>query len=177
MRKSVGGFTIIELLIVIVVIGVLAAITIVAFNGIQNRANDSAVISDLGSIKKKIEAYKFDNGELYPNGSSGGNSSLAPLEFKATKSAYATSPTTESNLWYCRNATQSQYSVIALSKSGKIFYITQTLGPTEYTGGEAWSTTAHNCNTKINSSLGWQYQGYLSTDTTNGPWRGWAGGN
>ncbi|RYF28607.1 MAG: prepilin-type N-terminal cleavage/methylation domain-containing protein, partial [Chloroflexi bacterium] len=36
------GFTIVELLIVIVVIGILAAITIVAFNGIQNRGKAAA---------------------------------------------------------------------------------------------------------------------------------------
>ena len=40
MRKNVG-FTIVELLIVIVVIGILAAITIVAYNGIQDRAKSS----------------------------------------------------------------------------------------------------------------------------------------
>ena len=38
MKKTKSGFTIVELLIVIVVIGILAAITIVAYNGIQSRA-------------------------------------------------------------------------------------------------------------------------------------------
>lgn len=42
-----------ELLIVIVVIGILAAITIVAYNGIQNRAYDSTVQSDLSSMAKR----------------------------------------------------------------------------------------------------------------------------
>ena len=45
------GFTIVELLIVIVVIGVLAAITIVAYNGIQSRARDSARVSDINAIR------------------------------------------------------------------------------------------------------------------------------
>ncbi|RYF29318.1 MAG: prepilin-type N-terminal cleavage/methylation domain-containing protein [Chloroflexi bacterium] len=39
--SSKSGFTIVELLIVIVVIGILAAITIVAFNGVQKRAQQS----------------------------------------------------------------------------------------------------------------------------------------
>ena len=55
--KNQKGFTIVELLIVIVVIGILAAITIVAYNGIQNRAYTTAGQSLAGSVAKKLEAY------------------------------------------------------------------------------------------------------------------------
>lgn len=55
-----------ELLIVIVVIGILAAITIVAYNGVQNRANDTAVQADVSNYAKKIELFYVDNGR-YPN--------------------------------------------------------------------------------------------------------------
>jgi prepilin-type N-terminal cleavage/methylation domain-containing protein len=57
MRKTTSGFTIIELIIVIVVIGILAAITIVAYYGFQDRAK-AAVISDgLKSAEKGLRAY------------------------------------------------------------------------------------------------------------------------
>jgi type II secretion system protein G len=59
------GFTIVELLIVIVVIGILAAITIVAYNGIQGRARDSQRVADMQSIVKALELYKTANGS-YP---------------------------------------------------------------------------------------------------------------
>ncbi|MES2876148.1 MAG: carbohydrate binding domain-containing protein [Patescibacteria group bacterium] len=59
------GFTIVELLIVIVIIAVLAAITIVAFNGIQQRARTSQVVSSTSQTKKKLEVYKIENGS-YP---------------------------------------------------------------------------------------------------------------
>lgn len=50
------GFTIVELLIVIVVIAILAAITIVAYNGIQNRAKASAAQAAQNTMIKKAEA-------------------------------------------------------------------------------------------------------------------------
>lgn len=58
------GFTIVELLIVIVVIAILAAITIVAFNGIQNRANASTAKGNASTLQKKMEAYASINGSL-----------------------------------------------------------------------------------------------------------------
>ena len=50
--RSSPAFTIVELLIVIVVIAILAAITIVAYNGIQDRARASAASAALSSAVK-----------------------------------------------------------------------------------------------------------------------------
>lgn len=60
--KDQKGFTIVELLIVIVVIGILAAITIVAFNGIQGRGNATAAQSNATAVIKKAEAYNSVKG-------------------------------------------------------------------------------------------------------------------
>ena len=67
MKHNRYGFTIVELLIVIVVIAILAAITVVAYNGIQSRARTATVESDLQAIKKAMLMYRADVGTL-PNG-------------------------------------------------------------------------------------------------------------
>ncbi len=61
-KRKQSGFTIVELLIVIVVIAILAAITIVAYNGIQQRARDSQRKSAVAAIQKALEMYRVDNG-------------------------------------------------------------------------------------------------------------------
>lgn len=71
-RQKRNGFTIVELLIVIVVIAILASISIVAYNGVQQRANEARLSSDINGIKKGMELYKLDKGK-YPSCNSGGD--------------------------------------------------------------------------------------------------------
>lgn len=56
-----SGFTIVELLIVIVVIGILAAITIVAYSGITNQARVATMQSDLSQWKRAAEVHKVQH--------------------------------------------------------------------------------------------------------------------
>lgn len=60
------GFTIVELLIVIIVIAILAAITLVAFNGITQRARVSAATSAVEQAAKKVAVYAVTNADDYP---------------------------------------------------------------------------------------------------------------
>lgn len=59
------GFTIVELLIVVVVIAVLAAISVVAYNGIVKRADVAALKTEVREAVNQIEISKIDNGD-YP---------------------------------------------------------------------------------------------------------------
>lgn len=65
MKRSNQGFTIVELLIVIVVIGILAAITIVAYNGIQLRARNTQQISTAKAYLSAFGVYVATN-STYP---------------------------------------------------------------------------------------------------------------
>jgi prepilin-type N-terminal cleavage/methylation domain-containing protein len=64
MRKTTSGFTIVELLVVIVVIAILAAITVVAYNGIQTRANDSKIRATAAQVQKAIQLWGVQTGVL-----------------------------------------------------------------------------------------------------------------
>ena len=101
------GFTIVELLIVIVVIAILAAITIVAYNGIQSRAQDSRRAQDFSSIKKSLLVYASFNGGLpktytagaYTSGTvySGWDASVSPNWLAFLRPSMGTVPTDPTN--------------------------------------------------------------------------------
>lgn len=56
------GFTLVELLIVIVILGILATVTVFAVTGITSRGKDSACKSDLKTIQTAEEAFSANTG-------------------------------------------------------------------------------------------------------------------
>ena len=66
-KSKIYGFTIVELLIVVVVIAILAAITIVAYNGIQNRAKESSIQTSISQGSKKLASHYALNNDTYPD--------------------------------------------------------------------------------------------------------------
>ena len=62
------GFTVVELLIVIVIIGILASITIVSFTSTQQRSRDETRTSDISKVQRALEKYHTANGVYPPAG-------------------------------------------------------------------------------------------------------------
>lgn len=105
------GFTIVELLIVIVVIAILAAITIVAYNGIRDRAITASMQSELNQAAKKIESMKITNGtESYPATQTLAGVSASP----GSTMTYYYNPTGNT---YCIDIVQGNYSFVAHSSA------------------------------------------------------------
>lgn len=94
--KNRSGFTIVELLIVIVVIAILATISIVAYSGIQQRATNTRIIVTVNQVVKSITGYISTNGS-YP---STGVFCIVEGESSCTAggNAYSTSATLTNNL-------------------------------------------------------------------------------
>ena len=137
--KNSSGFTIVELLIVIVVIAILAAITIVAYNGIQSRAIDTTVQTDMKNLAKQLELYKVDKG-VYPVG----DAQLMTIGgIKMSKSAYGNGFSSNThNFIYCRVAADGpdKFALVASSKSGNIFTYQSSTGG--FTTSTAWVGTS-----------------------------------
>jgi prepilin-type N-terminal cleavage/methylation domain-containing protein len=97
-----AGFTIVELLIVIVVIGILAVISVVAYNGIQARAQAANVQGALAQANKKLAAYMVDY-SAYPVDQTAFN---ALIPGTSTTYQYSATPTGSANpTGYCVTAT------------------------------------------------------------------------
>ena len=112
-----GDVTIVELLIVIVVIGILAAIVIVAYNGIQQRANASAAQSAASQAGKKLLAYAVDNSDSYPAtlatagiSNSGSTSYQYSVNNSVSPKTYCITATTSSSSYWVSNASTSPTS-------------------------------------------------------------------
>lgn len=97
LKSKQQGFTIVELLIVIVVIGILAALVITTFTGIQQRARNTERETDIKAIHGQVEAYYAQNGR-YPtlaniNDSGWRNTDMKGLDAEALKDPRGASQT------------------------------------------------------------------------------------
>jgi prepilin-type N-terminal cleavage/methylation domain-containing protein len=127
-RQGRHGFTIVELLIVIVVIGILAAVTIVAYSNVQARATEAGLKADLKNASTSLKITQTQAGN-YPTGSS------LPTGISASG---------QNVLQY--SGTASTFCVVAThpNRPGMSYYITHdgTLmsGTCLSLGGENWTT-------------------------------------
>ncbi|MCY2931156.1 MAG: prepilin-type N-terminal cleavage/methylation domain-containing protein [Planctomycetota bacterium] len=62
-----NGFTLVEILIVVIILGILAAIAIPQFSAASDDARVSTLASDLQSVRDQLELYKFRHGGGYPD--------------------------------------------------------------------------------------------------------------
>jgi len=162
--KHQSGFTIVELLVVIVVIGILAAVTIVAYNGVQERARIASVSGALNQANKKLNIYQVDNAVYPPTGSL----QLAGLtngpdityQYKTTATGYCLTATSGTTSYNTTELATKTAGACAGHGSGGVAAITNTVtnpsfeavltgfGSGNY-GGATFSTTRQTTGGQI----------------------------
>jgi len=65
-RRTQSGFTLVELLIVVIILGILAAVVIPQFNTAAAESKESALASNLATIRQAVELYKVQHNDSFP---------------------------------------------------------------------------------------------------------------
>lgn len=118
LKKSNQGFTIVELLIVIVVIGILALLVITTYSGIQAKARNSKRQSDVKSLQTQLEAFFSQNG-YYPSLTDMNNSAWLGTNMKSLDQNALIDPS---------NPTQSKTLVTAPALKSYSYAVTNSAG-------------------------------------------------
>lgn len=163
-NKNHSAFTIVELLVVIVVIGILAAITIVSYTGISQKATASSLQSDLSNASKKLKLYQVEYGK-YPQQmtSTDGNVTYCPSGDTTTEDTkYCIKPSSGNLFSYPSTVSSSKFILEATDASNtKPYRITESSSivalvlsvPTVTLGSQTWTKYNLNVGSKIANSL------------------------
>lgn len=126
-----SGFTIVELLVVIVVIGILVAITLVSYVGISSKATVSSLQSDLTNSAQQIQLYYVDHG-VYPT--------------SLDVNGCPTEPFVDAN--YClKTSPGTSYSITANNTNPSVFCLTATKSGQTYNIDKDTPPSAGGCTT------------------------------
>ncbi len=129
MKRYVSGFTIVELIVVIIVLAILAIIGSAVYNGTQARANTSAIQADLTQIARIMELHKAKNRTYIHDPvdspdlstvSATIRTQLSALPIRISRGAYSTNT---SNLLYVASTDGSKWGLLAVPKRGETWYV------------------------------------------------------
>lgn len=144
LKRKQSGFTIVELLIVIVIIGILATLVIITFTGIQQRARNTKRQTDINSVDSHLEAFNADQG-YYPTLANMNDSAWVASNLKGLDPAALKDP-------------QGSSSTLVSAPAAKAY----AFQPTDDTGAACDDTTTMCTKFTLTAS----YEGSVNGQTT-----------
>lgn len=81
--RAKSGFTLVEILIVVVILGILAAIVIPQFTEASTEAKESRLASDLQMLRSQVELFKVQHGDLIPGQSTSVTGTPSSTQFES----------------------------------------------------------------------------------------------
>lgn len=164
-KKS--GFTIVELLVVIVVIGILASITIVSYTGISQKAIVASLQSDLANASNQIKIFQALNSSSdFPTANNCSSPSAAEICLKASNGNYFSS-------YMVDNVSNPKKFSLNVTNNSLTYRITDSTGPTlsytslAVTDPANWVVVGNQVWGKYNLNVGSRVNGAVS-QTNNG---------
>lgn len=151
LKRRNSGFTIVELLIVIVVIGILAALVITTYSGIQAKARNSKRQTDIQSLQTQLEAFFSQNG-YYPSRTDMNTASWLQTNMKSLDTGALTDPSNPSSTTLVQSPVAKSYAYDVLDSSGNSCETTDT-NCAKYTLTATYEGTVNGQTTYAKSNL------------------------
>ncbi len=133
--NTYSGFTIVELLVVIVVIGIIAAITLVSYTGISQKATIATLQSDLSNGANKLKMYYIENGSYPTSMTNDGYGNYCPTPSDARYCIKASLGTTFDYPAFTPGSSPQTFVLNATSTNAITYRITNNTGPVAYQNG------------------------------------------
>ena len=149
-HRGEQGFTLVEVMVVVLIIGILLAIGIPTFLGARSRAQDRAAQSNLRIAQNTALILFTDDGTFAPATDAG----LATAEPQLDWVVGTAASTDDKLVSVGPNTTGTEFGAAALSDSGVCYFVrVRTDGATRY--GKSSTTTCNASNALVVNGTGW----------------------
>lgn len=151
MKSKESGFTLIEILVVVLIIGILTAIAIPVLSNQRKNANDTAVESDVKNIASILQTLPADSSNFAKQAPSGG-STLNKLTYMTEGAVKSETAPSSTGIWWTVSGSSNKYCIIGYHTNGNKYKSSSPLTYDSTAGGLGKTGEACNPSTPTDSN-------------------------